>query len=160
MWLVKTESIARDAWNPAQPPPSALKIDETCWAEVVAHLRGALPNEGCGLLAVELDDPTQVTAFYPGDNIDASPTRYTMDPVAVLAAFRAMDARGWRLGAIVHAHPATPASPSPTDLREAFYPSALMLIVSFAGSEPEVRAWAVTTAGASEERPLLIGRII
>ena len=154
--LVTGGSIARESWNPAQLPPPSLRIDGVLWAGVVAHLRAALPNEGCGLLAVALDDATRVTAFCPGDNVDASPTRFTMDPVAVLAAFREMDARGWRLGAIVHAHPATPATPSPTDLREAFYPAAAMLIVSFAGSEPVARLWAVGPAGEIDERPLRI----
>ena len=78
-------SIARESWNPAQLPPPSLRIDGVLWAGVVAHLRAALPNEGCGLLAVALDDATRVTAFCPGDNVDASPTRFTMDPVAVLA---------------------------------------------------------------------------
>jgi proteasome lid subunit RPN8/RPN11 len=134
-----------------------LRIDAEQWAAVVAHLRAALPNEGCGLLAVAADEPTRVVAFFPGDNIDASPTRYTMSPATVLAAFREMDERGWRLGAIVHAHPVTPATPSPTDLREAFYPSALMVIVSFAGETPVARAWAITAAAdGGEERSLTV----
>jgi proteasome lid subunit RPN8/RPN11 len=69
-----------------------------------------------------------------------------MDPVEVLAAFRDLDANGWTLGAIVHSHPATPPMPSPTDLREAFYPEALMLIVSFAAVPPVMRAWRLAAA--------------
>jgi len=151
------ETIARAAWDPAQPPPAHLLIAAGLWASVEAHLRTALPNEGCGLLAVALDEPTRVVAFYPGENIDASPTRYTMNPAAVLGAFRDMDDRGWRLGAIVHAHPVTEATPSATDLREAFYPSALMVIVSFADAAPVARAWAIRDgAGRADERPLVI----
>ncbi len=121
----------------------ALRIGEVIAAQIVGHLRSSLPAEGCGLLAVRrAEDGTAVaTRFYPGTNLDASPTRYTMDPVEVLAAFRDLDAHDWSLGAIVHSHPATPPTPSPTDLREALYPEALMLIVSFATGSPVMRGW-------------------
>ena len=114
----------------------------------------AAPLEGVGLLAVvDEGDATRAVRFYPGTNVDRSPTRYTMDPAEVLAAFRDIDANGWRLGAIVHSHPATPPLPSPTDLREAFYPEALLVIVGLAGHAtprrhpapctrpPAARAW-------------------
>ena len=156
---MSADALAREAWNPAQPPPAELRIDGVTHARMLDHLAAALPNEGCGLLAVDASDPVRVTAFYPGANVAASPTRFVMDPAAVIAAFRDMDARGWRLGAIVHAHPASPATPSPTDLREAFYPSALMVIASFAAGDPVVRAWAVRgpEGPEPEERPIHIG---
>jgi proteasome lid subunit RPN8/RPN11 len=121
----------------------ALRIRSEIAEGIVAHLRGSLPAEGCGLLAVRPGEGGTVVAtrFYPGTNLDASPTRYTMDPVEVVAAFHDLDANDWSLGAIVHSHPATPPTPSPTDLREAFYPEALMVIVSFATSPPVMRAW-------------------
>jgi proteasome lid subunit RPN8/RPN11 len=133
--------IARAAYDPANAPLSELVLSETLRDEIIAHLRVALPNEGCGLLAVSGEG--EAVRFYPGENLDASPKRFTMDPVVVIAAFKDMEAQGWRLGAIAHSHPRTPATPSVTDLREAHYPSALMLICSFASDEPELRAWAV-----------------
>jgi proteasome lid subunit RPN8/RPN11 len=135
--------IARAAYDPAEAPLTGLALSDALRDEIVAHLRSALPNEGCGLLAVSADGVA--ARFYPGENLDASPKRFTMDPVVVIAAFKDMEARGWRLGAIVHSHPRTPATPSMTDLREAHYPSALMLIASLAGEAPELRAWAITT---------------
>jgi len=69
-----------------------------------------------------------------------------MDPAEVLAAFNDLEANGWTLGAIVHSHPATLPTPSPTDLREAYYPEALMLIVSFAADPPAMRCWRVSAA--------------
>jgi len=152
--------IARDAYNPADAPLTELVLPDALRAGIIAHLRDALPNEGCGLLAV---NPENVAVkFYPGDNLDASPLRFTMDPAMVIAAFKDMEAAGWRLGAIVHSHPRTPATPSITDLREAHYPAALMLIGSFETGEPELRAWAITTGpgGRREvigERPIRPG---
>jgi proteasome lid subunit RPN8/RPN11 len=135
-------------------------VDHGLTAGIVAHLRASLPCEGCGLLAVrqERDGTAIATRFYPGTNLDASPTRYTMDPVEVLAAFRDLDANDWTLGAIVHSHPATPPAPSPTDLREAFYPEALMVIVSFAAAPPTIRAWrlpSTSPSGSAVEVPIV-----
>jgi len=136
-------------------------LDGVLAAAIAAHLQATLPQEGCGLLAVHSsDDSTAVaTRFYPGTNLDASPTRYTMDPAEVLAVFRDLDANGWSLGAIVHSHPATPPTPSPTDLNEAYYPEALMLIVSFAAGAPVMRAWrllASSTPRVVEEVPIAL----
>lgn len=161
--------MVREMWRPVwadgedPEPPRVLRLDSALVAEIVGHLRASLPNEGCGLLAVDRDDDgTAVAArFYPGTNLDASPTRYTMDPVEVFAAFRDLGGNDWSLGAIVHSHPATPPTPSPTDLREAFYPEALMLIVSFATSSPVMRAWrlsAVSSAQVVTEVPILPAR--
>lgn len=118
--------------------------------EIVTHLDAARPFEGVGLLAVSLEGSTHTgerialaERFYPGTNIDASPSRYTMDPAEVLRAMRDIDAQGWTLGAIVHSHVRGPATPSVTDVREARYPESVMLIVSFASASQQMRGWRV-----------------
>lgn len=136
-----------------QPP--ALVLPNRWRAAIIHHLSASVPLEGVGLLAVpdgaDADEPVvRAIGFYPGTNGAASATRYTMPPEEVIAAFVDMRARGWRLGGIVHSHPRGPATPSPTDLREAYYPEALMVIVSFAVTPPEIRAWWV---GAADGRP-------
>lgn len=136
-------------------------------AAMISHLRAALPHEGVGLLAIENPSRTEAEIaavmpcdllgrrFYPGTNVDESPTRYTMDPQEVIAAFADMESHGWQLGAIVHSHPATQAVPSVTDLREAAYPDALMLIVSFQTSAPDIQAWRIrpTSSRKMESSP-------
>ena len=127
-------------------PPTGLILDDALRTTMLTHLRATLPQEGCGLLATVpggAGEPDRAMRFFPGTNVDASPTRYTMDPVEVIAAFREMEGHGWRLGAIVHSHPRSPAAPSATDRREAHYPEALMLIVSFAIDPPALRAWQI-----------------
>jgi proteasome lid subunit RPN8/RPN11 len=133
--------------------PAALVISPEMRASVVAHLRSALPNEGVGLLAVEWRDASTgrvATAcrFYPGTNIRSSPSRFEMDPRELIAVLAGIDERGWSLGAIVHSHPNGPATPSRTDLAEAFYPESLMVIASFAAELPDLQAWRLEPDGA------------
>jgi len=141
MTVEKQTTYARVAYDPTRRPPERLLLPAGLRREIIEHLRKSLPFEGCGLLAV--DDSGLARHFYPGENLDRSPVRFTMDPATVIAAFKAMDAAGWVLGAIVHSHPQTPATPSKTDLREAHYPSALMMIGSFGIEPPDFRLWAV-----------------
>jgi proteasome lid subunit RPN8/RPN11 len=110
---------------------------------LVSFLQQCLPDEGVGLLAASRMGSSLVAArFYPGQNTDSSPLRYTMDPTDVMTALADMKRRKTRLGAIVHSHPNTPPVPSPTDLVEANIPGVLSLIV---GLSPvvELRAWSL-----------------
>ncbi len=162
-------------YRPAVPdlgePGSRYSIDMTMLllpdhirTEIVSHLEAAIPHEGVGLLAVgrsfrDTPDSGPVVAmhFFPGTNIDASATRYTMDPEEVIAALRTIREQGWHLGGIVHSHLAGPATPSAVDLREAHYPDALMIIVSLARSHPEMRAWCIGEQGVPTEVEVLPG---
>lgn len=161
--------------NRTQPPDAATTVDHAPegnrafpplllsrqrFDTIVDHLRRSLPNEGCGLIA---SIPTQLgdrgLHFFPGVNIDRSPVRYTMDPREVIDAMWWMRTLGWQLAAIVHSHPRTPPTPSLTDRAEWYYPEARLLILSFAGDEPEIGCWGLT--GDSESRefrraPLLV----
>lgn len=128
-----------------------LEITSTHLRELVDHLRGWLPFEGCGLLAT---DGRRVTRIYPGTNVAKSATFYEMDPKEVLAAMQDIDERGLRLGAIFHSHPSTPAYPSPTDLDLIFDPEVYMIIVSLANDEPDVHAFRYD--GEISEVPLII----
>lgn len=123
-------------------------------SEIESHLQSAIPHEGVGLLAVDRypcdaasADPVRAVHFFPGTNIDASATRFTMDPEEVIAALRAIREQGWHLGGIVHSHLVGPPTPSVVDLREAYYPGALTIIVSYAASPPKMRAWLIEDVG-------------
>jgi proteasome lid subunit RPN8/RPN11 len=138
--------------QPSQLPSAVdrLYLPQSMRDAILIHLLEAAPNEGVGLLAVgasytDGDDTLAARAmrFFPGTNIEASPSRFTMDPAEVITALREMREADQALGAIVHSHLRGPATPSTTDLREAYYPDALLLIASLADQPAVLRAWRV-----------------
>jgi proteasome lid subunit RPN8/RPN11 len=140
-------------------PVRFLTLSDELRDSMVAFLRRCLPHEGVGLLAASRIGSSLIAVrFYPGQNMDSSPRRYTMDPTDVMPALADMKRREIRLGAIVHSHPNTPPVPSRTDLVEAKLPGVLSLIV---GMSPvvELRAWSLVFDGhgvavRSEEIPI------
>ncbi len=128
-------------------PVRSLTLSVELRDSIVAFLRRCLPHEGVGLLAANSMGSSLIAVrFYPGQNMDSSPWRYTMDPTDVMPALADMKRREIRLGAIVHSHPNTPPVPSRTDLVEAKLPGVLSLIV---GLSPvvELRAWRLVFDG-------------
>lgn len=111
-----------------------LKIPATIYAEILAHLRTAYPDEGCGLLGGSHD---VVSRHYPTNNVEPENKykRYLIDPKQQLAAEAELDDLGLELTAIYHSHTHTPAYPSPTDVRTAYYPDSFYVLVSL--TEPE-----------------------
>lgn len=77
------------------------------------------PLESCGLLAGMGD---VVRKLIPVPNALQSETRYRFSPSDQLAAFELIEREGLELLAIYHSHPKGPARPSPTDVKEAYYP--------------------------------------
>jgi [CysO sulfur-carrier protein]-S-L-cysteine hydrolase len=95
-----------------------------------AHARDRAPEECCGLLGGSSDG---ASSAYPLRNVAPRPeTAYEAAPEELFDAQRRMRARGEELVAVYHSHPrsADPA-PSPTDVRLAFYPSAIYFIIGF-----------------------------
>jgi proteasome lid subunit RPN8/RPN11 len=139
-----------------QQPLARLHLREDQARAMLDHLRSVYPEEGCGLLAVPAGDDA-VVRVYPIRNIAARPrVRYEGEPLELLDAFQEMERAGWRLGAIYHSHPSSPAWPSAEDLRQARYPSALTLIVSLARpDQPQLGLFAIGD-GQISERPLVI----
>jgi [CysO sulfur-carrier protein]-S-L-cysteine hydrolase len=134
-------------------PLQRLRMGRELYEAMVAELARVAPLEGCGLIATEDD---RAVKLYPGENIERSRVRYTMDPRAVLLALLEIEAAGWRLGAIYHSHPEGPARPSATDLQEARVPDALAVIISLAGPGAPVAAAFALDEDQPREVPLVI----
>jgi len=111
---------------------------------IIAHAREASPNECCGLISGTAGGAAQT--IYRTRNIAADPmVAYEAAPEDLFAAQRAMREREEELLAIYHSHPrSSDPQPSATDVRLAYYPSAVYLIVGLGSEEPCLRAFQIS----------------
>jgi proteasome lid subunit RPN8/RPN11 len=111
---------------------------------MIAHAREAAPAECCGLIGGI--DQQHARTIYRLRNVTKTPElAYEAAPEDLFAAQRQMRERGEELLAIYHSHPrAVDPSPSDTDVRLAYYPSATYLIVGLGGTEPTVNAFSIS----------------
>jgi len=115
---------------------------------LVELARRELPNEACALLGGD-SDTGRASSLQAARNRLASQYRYDVAPDDLVRIIHDIEASGEELVAIFHSHPATPAVPSPSDLREARYP-VIHLVASLAGASAEIRAWRIADGEAAE----------
>jgi proteasome lid subunit RPN8/RPN11 len=106
---------------------------------LLKHAREEAPHECCGLL---IGTPERIEEAWRARNLEASHTRYRIDPADHFAAIRAARARGLAVVGAYHSHPGTAAVPSRRDAKEVTYPDYLYVIVSLAEGPPgAIRAY-------------------
>ena len=138
----------------------SLRLDDRIAEEIHASLRGAYPEEGCGvLLGADRGEDRTVTRAIPLDNVQdaARRTRYPLSPEQILAAEREARRTGVELIGFFHSHPDHPARPSAFDLEHA-WPYYSYVIVSVAERQVvETTAWRLS-ADRSRFEPETIER--
>jgi proteasome lid subunit RPN8/RPN11 len=128
------------------------RIPQSAIDAMIQHAREELPNEACGMLHAR---DGEVVAVHRVTNRAASPYRYELEPLEQLKLERSRDDSGETLLAIYHSHVASPARPSPTDVRQAFFPpgeidgaqmfpDSYYILVSLAEDAPDVRAYRIS----------------
>lgn len=120
---------------------AAFRIGRGAFGEVCAHARASRPAECCGLAG---GVGGRARTIYRLANVASDPlVAYEAAPRELFEAQRLMRERGEELLAIYHSHPrSADPSPSERDVRLAYYPQAVHLIVGFAaGGGPVVRAF-------------------
>jgi proteasome lid subunit RPN8/RPN11 len=129
-----------------------LEIANSFLQAMIEHARMELPNECCGLLAGRIAESVGIVSTrYTIRNDAASPKNYLSNARDMLDAFRSMREDGLELLAIYHSHPTSEPVPSSRDLEQNTYgESAVHLIVSLAGPQPEIRAWWLGETGYLE----------
>jgi proteasome lid subunit RPN8/RPN11 len=157
--VVVRRELPRCAHRPPELAPAVL-------AAVLAHLRAALPEEGCGVLL----DGDGGLRFLPFTNAQAvhhardpaafprdAQSAFTVDPAAWLAVLRDADARGEEVAALVHSHPDGPAHFSDEDRRQAapdgipLFPAMAHLVIAFDRGAPIQAVWALWRIGGFVE---------
>jgi [CysO sulfur-carrier protein]-S-L-cysteine hydrolase len=116
---------------------------------LLAHVLEDPANEICGVVAAEADgsEPggARATQIYRAANRHASPMRFEIEPAELLRMHDAIEARGWRIGAIYHSHVRSEPYPSQTDINfAAGWPGVEWIIVGLARRDaPEVRSYLI-----------------
>lgn len=153
-----------DAYYPGpggrpHPGPASVALPASIRDAMVAEARRGLPNETCGIV---LGDRTvaeggRAVRWVPLRNAAGSPFRYEIDPDDLLALTIETERADEAFWAIAHSHVASPARPSPTDVRQSFYPEALYIVVSLDPAEADpatgaesVRAWRIVDGTVHE----------
>lgn len=110
------------------------------------HVETHAPLEACGLLAGKDNSVEKVFLI---TNQAQSPVRFRMDPTEQLQALEWIDSNGMDLLAIFHSHPAGPETVSVTDIEEAAYPVA-HIIVSRQNESWQARGFRIEGGRAKE----------
>ena len=132
-----------------------LRIERQFVDEMIAHSREAMPDECCGILA---GAGGSVSKVYRMTNVEASPFRFSMDPLEIMNVDQEASELGWELAVIYHSHPHSEAYPSDTDVRIAggtneLWPDVRYILVSLMEPEnPSVRLFRIDHGDISEEQ--------
>ena len=130
-----------------------IKIPKPIYDAMIEHARKETPLECCGILAGK--DGTVQKAFEL-KNAEQSPVRYSISPQDQLRVFEEMDKQSLDMIGIYHSHTHTHAFPSETDVKLAFYPEVLSLIISLKEEIPTVKAFRIREDGIYPEEIKLI----
>ena len=122
--------------------------------QILSAASATAPAEACGVLVgVVGEDATAVARAVAARNLEVARPRerYTLAPDDFFAAERGAREDGLEVIGFWHSHPATRAVPSRVD-RDDAWEGYSYLIVSLAGTEPELRAWRLVGDRFEEER--------
>jgi proteasome lid subunit RPN8/RPN11 len=99
--------------------------------QMLAHARQEAPNECCGLLVGRRG---VVESAVRARNLEASPSRYLIDPQDHFAAMKDARARGMFVVGAYHSHPSGPPTPSASDIAEASGGSEFLYVIVLPGT--------------------------
>ncbi len=125
-----------------------IRMTETVLTEIVDHARQDAPLEVCGYLGAK---DGIIMVCYRMKNIDVSGEHFTLDPEEQFSVLKDMKKKGVKLTAVYHSHPATPARPSEEDIRLAFDPDILYVIVSLMNGKESVKVFRIIGSHAEPE---------
>ena len=133
----------------------ALKLPRAAYREIIEHGQREYPKEACGILGGK---DGRVEQVYPMTNVDGSPISYQMYPKEQLQVMKRMRQAGQQMLAIYHSHTASPAYPSPVDVKLAAYPDVAYVLVSLQDrAHPQLHSYRIVESQISQDDLLLEG---
>lgn len=128
-----------------------IKLRSAHVAEMTAHAQEVNPAECCGLIGGTSDECAR--SVYRLRNVAADAlVAYEAAAEDLFAAQRNMRERGEQLLAIYHSHPrASEPVPSTTDVRLAYYPSAIYFIIGLSDAGAILRAFRINESAGGWE---------
>ena len=131
-----------------------LKIPAEIFEQMVAQAKAEAPIEACGILAGK-DGAAE--KLYKMTNADQSSDHFMMEPKEQFKVVKDIRAAGLEMLAIYHSHPETPARPSAEDIRFAFTPNVIYVIVSLQDTNAAAVKGFLIEDGNVTEVPVRIG---
>lgn len=133
-----------------------LRIPNDILNQMLTQAAAEAPVEACGILAGK---DAKIEKFYKMTNADNSSDHFTMDPTEQFAVIKDIRAADLEMLAIYHSHPETPARPSAEDIRMAFTPNVIYVIVSLqdAGATA-VKGFIINDGNVTEVTVEIIGK--
>jgi proteasome lid subunit RPN8/RPN11 len=125
--------------------------------QLYEQMRRDTPHETCGMIGGK---DGRALKIYPIKNVAENRIKhYYMDGADQIRAMQDMDDNGYDILAIYHSHPVSPASPSPTDLRDAWdsdlqelrYPDTIYIIMTLMNPDaPEIHGYLLNDQTVTE----------
>jgi proteasome lid subunit RPN8/RPN11 len=117
-----------------------MKIPKEIIDAIFEHATIQAPVEACGYLAGKDD---RVLTYYRMTNIDQSKEHFSFDPEEQFRLIKATRKEGIELIGVYHSHPVTPARPSKEDIRLAYDPAIIYVIVSLADNKKTMKSFRI-----------------
>lgn len=133
-----------------------MKISKKIINKIYDHGRKEAPIEACGYLA---GINNEVVNYYPMHNIDQSNEHFTFDPQEQFDVMKKVRTEQLEVLAVYHTHPESPARPSPEDIRLAFDPGIVYVILSLLEDKKNIKAYKIIKGQVTEKKLIILGAI-
>ncbi len=125
-----------------------LQIPNNIFEQMLRQAKAQTPIEACGILAGK---DCVIEKLYEMTNADQSSTHFMMKPEEQFNVAKDIRSTGLDMLAIYHSHPETPARPSAEDIRLAFTPDVIYVIVSLQNKErPSLKGFLIEDGNIEE----------